>query len=331
MRVGASTVLLLLLVRAALPAVAMLRYWRSGRASEGQLLLERRLQLATALLRVAGVVAPLSLLLFVLAADKLHHGIRGAMCAYGVFASTPLGFSALYTCLGTALAVGSVGALASLEARTEVPTLARPLAAGILALLPLALADWVMSVRFFASLDLAVVASCCSMELAAGGGPSTAVLAGAARSSIAILATFAIVIAVGVAIAGARKPRRSRVFFSAALSTFAALAGGLAIVVFVAPHVFEVPNHPCPFCLLRGDVYGVGYPLFFAIFYATTWALATLIGVTLAARAGVRGAFAEFARGALARTAIALGASLVIGVAPVLHYWLKSNGTSLFP
>ena len=123
MRVGTSTVLLFLLVRAALPAIAMLRYWRSGRASEGQLLLERQLQLATALLRVAGIVAPLSLLLFVLAADKLHHGIRGAMCAYGVFASTPLGFNALHMCVGTSLAIGTVGALASLESRTDAGSL----------------------------------------------------------------------------------------------------------------------------------------------------------------------------------------------------------------
>jgi hypothetical protein len=101
-----------LMFRAALTSVRVLRRWDLARATEGQLLLERRLELASTFVRVAFPLSVLSLLLFVLATDKLRQAIRGAMCSYGVLGANDWGFRALFAGVVAVLPGRSVQAAA---------------------------------------------------------------------------------------------------------------------------------------------------------------------------------------------------------------------------
>jgi hypothetical protein len=121
---------------------------------------------------------------------------------------------------------------------------------------------------------------------------------------------------------------------AAAGATLVALPFALAASVLeVAPHAFEVPQHACPFCLLRPSVLGLGYGLFGAIFLAVTWGLGAGVAAALARSRALHAsdAFASFARDRLRLEALAWLTAFVLGALPVARYALVTGGASLFP
>src|SRR6478672_11679090 len=92
LRLAAGVVAVVLFGRGAYTAARVLRHFDVRSAAEGQLALERHVELGSAFVRVGAIVQVAALALSVLAADRLSHGVRGAMCAFGVFNATPMGF-----------------------------------------------------------------------------------------------------------------------------------------------------------------------------------------------------------------------------------------------
>lgn len=328
-RLVAGLVACAFFARGALTAQKVLRHFDVSRATEGQLALEKQLELAATFVRVATVVQVLSLLLSVLGADRLSRGVRGAMCAYGVFGANENGFKSLGVTLFVAIAAGVLAQLYAFDARVRSMDLAKPLATITLAMFPLALVDLVMASRFFGGLDLTVVASCCSVQLdpiAASGETFTTgprVLATAVGLGGAL-------VAIGLAVFAMRAPSRPRVL-AAAVATFVALPFAVAASVLeVAPHAFEVPHHVCPFCLLRADVLAIGYPLFGALFVAAVWGLGAGAAAAFARTEASKAALGPFARRALRRGAIAWAVAVLVAAAPVARYAVVADGASLF-
>ena len=328
LRIAAGIVATFLFVRGAATGYRVLRHFNVSQATEGQLALERQVELASTFVRVATIVQVASLALTVLAADRLSRGIRGAMCAYGVFAANSWGFPALFVTLGVAVAAGLLAQLFVFDARVRGMDLVRSLAIGTLLLAPLALADITLTTLFLLKLDLSVVASCCSVQLdpvAAGNGG----YASGPRELSAIAAPIAIGLSIFVALLAARRPRKPMVALAGAMSLVALPLAIAAAVLEVAPHAFEIPQHVCPFCLLKADVFAIGYPLFGAILLAVMWGAGAALSGLIARGPAAREAFAPFARERLHREAIAWLVALAIGVAPVLRYVIVTGG-SLF-
>ena len=329
LRMVAGLVALLLFARAAVTARKVLRHFDVQRATEGQLALERQLELAATFVRVGAVVQVLALVLSVLGADRMSRAVRGAMCAYGVFGANAWGFRSLAATGLVALVAGVVAQVYAFDARVRSLDLARPLARLTLVMAPLAAVDLALAGEFLLRLDLTAVASCCSVQLdpvAAGGealptGPR--VLATALAVALAALA-------VGTALLARRGPTRGRVIVAAAASLAALPAALAASVLEVAPHAFEVPQHVCPFCLLRGDVLGLGYPLYGAMFLAVTWAVGAGVSALLARGADGRAVLGGWARDRLSRGALAWALAIVLCVLPVARYAIVSGGASLF-
>jgi hypothetical protein len=325
----ASLAAALFFVRAAWTGALVLRRFDARRATEGQLLLERRMELASTYVRVAAVVSLLSLVLFVYAADRLHYGVRGAMCAYGVLHENEWGMPALYGAIAVALLSGVTAQLFALDARVRGLDLTRPIAIFAVLLAPASLVALGLLYQYASTLDLTVVASCCSTQIdetvAQGGtyaqGPRVLTAA-----SSAITALAAIVVSVLVA----KRPTRARMVFAAAMSILALPLAVSASALEVAPYAFETPRHTCPYCLLRSDVLGIGFPLFGAIFLATVWCLGVGTGALFARTEAVRTALRGFGKERLTRGAAAWCISLALGLLPVVRYLVVSGGASLF-
>ena len=328
LRLLAGLVATALFARASLTSWRVLRHFDVRRATEGQLALERQAELASTFVRVGTFAQVLALALTALAADKLTPSVHGAMCAWGVFASQEGGFTALGVTGAVALVAGTVAQLYALDARASDLALVWPVSIATLVLAPLAALDLWTTARFFLGLDLSLTASCCSVSLDADVGAQRAWAVGP-RVAVTVAALVGVSVAVLVAALAARRPTRARVFFAGCLS-LAALPFALgAAVLETAPHAFEAPAHACPFCLLRADVWGLGYPLFGAMFLACTWAVGAGLG-GLASGASPGGAFAAFARGRLRRGMIAWAVTLALGALPVVRYALVSGGAPLF-
>jgi hypothetical protein len=332
LRLAAGLVATVLFARGAWTALKVLRHFEVSRASEGQLALERQMELSWTFVRVATIVQVGALVLTVLAADRLSASIRGAMCAYGVFNANEAGFPALSATITVALAAGVLAQVYAFDARVRGLELARPVAWLTVAMAPLAAIDFAFNARFLGTLDLSVVASCCSAQLDVVAPTGLALHQ---AHGLRVITTMAALALVGSAAAAAflvsRRPTAWRALLAGALGVAALPVALTATVVEVAPHAFEVPQHACPFCLLRPSVLGMGYPLFAAIFLAVVWgAGAAVCGFLSRDRPAIAAAFAPFARGRLVREALAWTLALALGAAPVLRYAIVSGGASLF-
>lgn len=330
LRLIAGLVAFALFARGAMTARKVLRHFDLARATEGQLALEKQLELAATFARVAAVVQVLTLALSALAADRLSHGVRGAMCAYGVFSASEWGFRSLAATVAVALAAGIVTQLHAFDARVRSMELARPLAVATSLMAPLSAIDLAAASKFLLGLDLSVVASCCSVELdpIASAGE---VHAASPRVLVTGLAVAAIAASIGAALLAARVPSRLRIVAAGALALLTLPLAVAASVLEVAPHVFEVPTHICPFCLLRPEALAMGYPLYASLFCATVWTGGAGVSALFARGAASRAALSAFAGGRLRLGALAWGAALALGALPVIRFALVSGGASLFP
>jgi hypothetical protein len=329
LRIIAGLVAAVLFLRGAITAGRVLRHFDVAKATEGQLALEKQLELSASFVRVATVVQVASLVLTVLAADRLSHGIRGAMCAYGVFAANDDGFRALFLTIAVAVLAGILAQVYAFDARVRGMDLVRPLAIATLAFAPLAAGDLFLTARFLTKLDLSVVASCCSVNLDAAAAGNGGYATGP-RALTTVLAPIAVGSSIVVALLASRRPTAPRVAFAGALAVLALPIALGACVLEVAPHAFEVPQHVCPFCLLKADVLGLGYPLFGAIFLAVVWGAGAAVSGLLARGPAAHAAFGPFARRLLVREAVAWGVALALGLAPIVRYAIVAGGASLF-
>jgi hypothetical protein len=328
-RLIAGAVTTLLFGYGAIVAARILTYAHLEAATEGRLLLERQSELAATLVRVGAIVQLFSLVLSVVAADRLSGSIRGAMCGYGVVQQNRWGWPSLGATLVVSLGAGILLQLLALDRRVRGLDLMRPLAALCLALAPIAAIDWGLAVAWLTKLDLSVVASCCSTTLDAARREGTSFWQGPR-----LLSTWGsavgIPIAIGASLFALRRPVRAVVGLAGATTLAVVPLTVGAVVLEIAPHVYEVPEHLCPFCLFKADAYFIGYPLFGAIFLAVTWGLGAAVAAVVSTGTHARMAFPAFARSRMARQAAAWAVALVVGAAPVILYNMASPGASLF-
>jgi hypothetical protein len=315
-RLALSALAVALVGRASLTCVRVLRSFAVARASEGQLLLERNMMLATLLVRAAVVVQGVALVLSFLVANSLYPQIEGAMCGYGVIAATPYGEASLVSSLTAALCAGAVGGVLAFDARSQDLRFARPVAILVLALLPVVVTDAALTALHRSALDLSVVTTCCSLEV----GESVRVISGAAAygSKALLMVPFALLmVSVLLWIRAAQVPKRGvvRTVSVSVLLLLPLLA--LFVVQITAPHVFEVPHHRCPFCLFRADAWYIGYG---------TFGGALLLGTVAASFLGEDPAWTPFARDRLRLGAASVALASAIAIAPVLRYLLLSGG-----
>jgi hypothetical protein len=323
LRLVAALVVAALVLAGARVAWQVLARWHVGQASEGQLVLERRAELVATLVQGALGATVAGLALTVLTADRLAPSIRGAMCAYGVFGSTETGAVSAATC--TLWVV-----LHRLDLRLATPALTRRKFMFLLWISPVVLADLVAQLRFVLELDFSVVASCCSTSLDGAAAVVTHAASSGARTLAGGLALTAALGAAGAALVTRRAPSALAAWTVGALSLVAAAAAMPAVLWVVAPYTYESPHHLCPFCLLRAEAAGLGWPLFAALFAGTVLgsALALVESQKRAAGAAVEGAAMQ--RGLAGWAAGAWLLAVALAATPVVRYLLRSGGASLF-
>ena len=330
LRIVSGVAALALLLRAAWTSRKVLRHFDVSRVTEGQLALERQQELSTTLVRVAAGFTLANLLLTVLLAERLSHSLRGAMCGYGVFTSVSSGMPALGASVVVAVAAGAVSQVIGLDTRVRTLDLAKPLAELTLLLSALAAADLALTLRFLAELDLGVVASCCSTVVDSARG-------GAARffeapRAIAWSALVLCVLAVGSAFRSWKSPSHRGALVSGALVLAAAPLAAAGITLYVAPHLFEVPTHTCPFCLFGSEGAWLGYPLFGGLYGALVWGAGALLSAAFArTRMPVSEVLAPFLSSRFRSVFVTLTAVLAISVASVARYYVVSGGAQLLP
>jgi hypothetical protein len=306
------------------------RDWTPGQSSERQLALERQAELVASVMQVTLILEVLGLGLSLFVTDHLVGGIRGAMCAFGVLASTSTGFHGLFVSILTAMACGLWVVLHRFDLRIETPVLTRRKFAWLVPVGILAATDFALLIAFAWQLDFEVVASCCSVWVDAAVvnaqagqwmlSPIWAGLIGFVAASFAAMTSAA----------AGRWEGRAIALTACGASVLACVAAIPAVLGVVAPHVLGTPTHFCPFCLFHSQGGGLGWPLFSSIF------VGSVTGIGLGVVELNRGALEDvqpviemrriLGRWSAAAWLVALGC----GAFPVARYWLQSGGATVF-
>lgn len=309
-------------------AVRVVRRWRDRESSEDQLALERQAELLATLVQASLAMAVFGLALTVLSADRMAESIRGAMCGYGVLDSTDYGFASLGTSALAAAACALWLVLHRLDLALTRPLLTRRKFAVLLFVAPLVWLDFYATTAHALTLDLGVAATCCSSSIDLSGRAVTGAAGDGARELVFYGALGAMAAACVAALWARRRPGAVAGWSAALLSLVAFVAALPAVVWYVAPHAYETPHHLCPFCLLHGDTYGIGYPLFAALFGAVV--LGAAMGVLELHRTVAPDAVDALETRIGRLCAVAWGLAFLLAAGPVIRYALLTGGASLF-
>ncbi|CUW41051.1 protein of unknown function [Magnetospirillum sp. XM-1] len=261
-----------MMVAASMPfAVGVLRRWDTASGSEAQLEMEKRTYLVSTLLVVVLASELASLVLFVFNADRMSSLFVGAMCAVGTLNVNEFGFPSLYLKIVVFFAAGAWLVLNHVDSRGYDYPLVRVKYAALLVLAPLMALAAGVQLAYFLGLRADVIASCCS-TLFSG---NTQVTSDKLNSVAPEGALAALALALGaVVLLGRRVLRSGRgAILYAAASVLAFVVALEAVVAAISVYIYEMPQHHCPFCILKGEYGHVGYALYLPLFAAAVLGL----------------------------------------------------------
>jgi hypothetical protein len=245
---------------AAFYGLRIIRYWDLQNGSSRQIDLERRTYLISTVLTYVFGFQLISLFLFIYTTDSLCTLFTGAMCAVGTLNVNTLGYPVLGLKLLNFILAGLWLIVNAADNRGYDYPLIRKKYAFLLAIIPLLLAETVLQARYFLALHPDVITSCCGSLFSGEGQDYSSGLPTFPPSLMKVMfsVTMAAVISGGVFF----YRRGVGGYLFAALSIFAFLISLASILSFIAPYVYELPTHHCPFCLLQKEYGYVGYLLY---------------------------------------------------------------------
>ena len=237
--------------------------WDLKSGSERQLLLEKKTYLVSTLMVYALAFEILSFFLMVYVADDLHRLFVGAMCAAGTLNVNEHGYPAVVLKVLNCVLAGVWLVLNHADSRAVDYPLIRRKYTLLLVILPLAAAEAYYQTAFFLNLKADVITSCCGSLFSADETGVAAGLSGLPVGPTAAAFTAVLAAALFSGAAGLWTRRWTRLL--AVSGTLALPVSAAALVSFIAPYVYELPTHHCPFCLLQREYGYVGYLIYAAL------------------------------------------------------------------
>lgn len=306
-------------------ALKTIRRWNPDSADEGQFALERATHLVSALASFAIAVETCSLFLFVAVANDMSRFLTGAMCATGTLGASPLGWWALGL-KGVLVLLGWMWlAVNSLDNRSPDFPLIKTKYRLLLLLTPLFALDFALLWGFFAGIEPDVITSCCGSLFSTANPAQKPFIADYMERETMLAHHIGVGLAWLTGIAALATGRRlTNVAASLAALAFFPLAA-VSTVSFIAPYVYGLPWHHCPFDMFLG-VYGwVGFPIFLALFAATAWGALPGILAGFAGRKGLEALYPAAARKWIVRS---LASRAVFDI--LVYYAVFGRGMNLY-
>ena len=173
-----TTIVLVMMLYAGWVGLRVLLRWDFSSSDEGQLELERKTYLVSTIASYALGFQIISGLLFLFTVDDIHELFVGAMCATGSLNANPVGWSVLLIKLLVVLLSPLWIAFNHFDQTAGDYPIIRAKYVGLLLLIPLVAADFVLQLTYFVGLDPQVITSCCGALFTESGSGVAAEIAG---------------------------------------------------------------------------------------------------------------------------------------------------------
>lgn len=249
-------------------------YWDRDATSLLQYRLEKESYLVGLIIKYIFMLKVPLFLFFIYTCDTLSGIITGAMCAAGVVNSVDFGLFLLLFKLLNLYLFGFWLLLHVRDVESELQPYIRQksLFCGIAFFF--FVAEIVLEILFFTSLNISKIVSCCGTLFSASTQSSLSFLFLMENWMIvSLFYTSFVLMLVGFMV------KNSAVYlFSNLLFLFFAI---VSLILFFSTYVYELPTHHCPFCLLQSDYYGVGYFLYATLFLGTFYGICGVVISTL--------------------------------------------------
>ncbi len=269
-----SLIIFLIMCYACGVALSILRYWDINSATEQQLSLERKTWLVSVLLNYAFAFQILSVFLFILTAEDIHSLFIGAMCATGSLNANLVGWLVLLI-KGLLLFAGGFWVLINLiDQNTEDTPLVKVKYRAVLLITPLVGFDLYLQWRYFMGLQPEVITSCCGSLFSSQGDSVASDLVSLPIAQAVQLfggCVFGYLLLLGLCYFFKAPIWRHLLFIVSLLTFFVSLG---SIVSFLSLYIYQMPSHHCPFDMLQGHYYYVGYPMYAGLFSAALFGMA---------------------------------------------------------
>ena len=252
-----------LVLYAAFYGIRIIMSWNLQSGSSQQIELERRTYLISTVLTYVFGFQLISLFLYVYTTDSLCTLFTGAMCAVGTLNVNRFGYPVLFLKVLNFLLAGLWLIVNTADNRGYDYPLIRKKYVFLLAIAPLLIAETVLQASYFLALHPDVITSCCGSLFSGSEEALVSDLSAfpAALMKMLFPACMALTFSIGVFFYWKGKGG----YLFSALSAASFLVSLASILSFIAPYVYELPTHHCPFCLLQKEYSYVGYPLYVAL------------------------------------------------------------------
>ncbi|MCD8552899.1 hypothetical protein [Seleniivibrio sp.] len=236
--------------------IRVILHWDISDTSETQYVLEKHTYLVSVLMKYIFAVNIPAFIIFIYANDKLSAYLTGAMCAAGVLNATIYGKYLMGLKIINLYLSAAWLTVNSFDLKNE----ALPFTYTKFSIIPLFfatfIAEAVLFVLHFASIDPTVPVSCCNVIFA----DNTSIF----RTFISDNAIYLFAGSFALTVLNYSRP----VIYGAANILLA--VSGIAVLIYkVSPYVYELPTHQCPFCILQSGYGYVGYAFYITLFTGT--------------------------------------------------------------
>ncbi len=213
-------------------------------------------------------------LFFIFTLDSLSDVITGAMCAAGVIDATSYGMPLFILKIANIYLFGFWLLIHHIDMRYPNLEFTKLKFGYFLVIFVLFVLEIYMELALFNSIDISKMVSCCGTLYSAS--------ATSAISSIFNIDSHIFVyIFYGSYFINLLFYKIKNAYGFTLGNIVFLIISIVSLIRFFSPYIYELPTHHCPFCILQGDYYYIGYILYITLFAGTFYGMVTLISKSL--------------------------------------------------
>jgi hypothetical protein len=241
--------------------------WDSSSTSQRQYGLEKKSVLINALVRYIFYMKIPLFLYYIYTNDKLANVITGAMCAAGSINAANYGDTLLYLKIVNLFLVFLW--LSANKINSSYPNMpfTKKLFGALVVIIFCIVAEIIISVISFSSIDPTAIATCCSTLFTSTSDDAPLIFSLPGHYIFILYAvSYFILLAFYFT---------KNILYYALFNLVYFIFSILSLIVFTSTYVYELPTHKCPYCILQSDYHFVGYFFYTFIYFGVALGLAT--------------------------------------------------------